>query len=195
MAETGIPMPVSRTSTRISHVAGARPVAARTWAPRWLFAAFQLHANHFVGISGKIVGQMLSGGHKQGLPGAHAMLLRVAVRGGELGVLIRKENDNALWMAVHDGLFVGTVADAQHPHPIILELHLVVFGVNLDGIVASLRGWGVESFDVAAFKERFGLTRKLAIPILEWLDSERVTRREGDRRRLARPRPGPTPAA
>jgi selenocysteine-specific elongation factor len=71
----------------------------------------------------------------------------------------------------------------------------VVHREVLDEIVASLRAWGVESFDVAAFKERFGLTRKLAIPILEWLDSERVTRREGDRRRLARPRPGSTPGA
>ncbi len=58
----------------------------------------------------------------------------------------------------------------------------------LDGVVASLRGWGVEGFDVGEFKERFGLTRKLAIPVLEWLDSQRVTRREGDRRRLVRPR-------
>jgi len=63
----------------------------------------------------------------------------------------------------------------------------------LDEVVSSLRGWGVESFDVAAFKDRFGLTRKLAIPILEWLDSERVTRREGDRRRVVRPRVGTTP--
>jgi len=65
----------------------------------------------------------------------------------------------------------------------------------LDEVVASLRAWGVESFDVAAFKDRFGLTRKLAIPILEWLDSERVTRREGERRRLLRPRAGSTPDA
>ncbi len=65
----------------------------------------------------------------------------------------------------------------------------IVHREALDGITASLREWGVESFDVPAFKERFGLTRKLAIPILEWLDSERVTRREGERRRLLRPRP------
>jgi selenocysteine-specific elongation factor len=62
----------------------------------------------------------------------------------------------------------------------------------LDEVVASLRGWGMESFDVGQFKERFGLTRKLAIPILEWLDSQRVTRREGDRRRMVRPRSGTT---
>ena len=61
---------------------------------------------------------------------------------------------------------------------------------HLDGIVASLREWGVETFDVAQFKDRFALTRKLVIPILEWLDSERVTRREGDLRRVVRPRAG-----
>lgn len=54
----------------------------------------------------------------------------------------------------------------------------------LEEIVASLRAWKVERFDVGQFKDRFGLTRKLAIPILEWLDSQRVTRREGDFRRI-----------
>jgi selenocysteine-specific elongation factor len=36
--------------------------------------------------------------------------------------------------------------------------------------------------DVQAFKERFGVTRKFAIPLLEYLDRERVTRRMGDAR-------------
>jgi selenocysteine-specific elongation factor len=36
--------------------------------------------------------------------------------------------------------------------------------------------------DVAAFKSQFGLTRKYAIPLLEWLDRERVTRRVGESR-------------
>lgn len=61
---------------------------------------------------------------------------------------------------------------------------------HLDEMVASLRAWGVETFGVAQFKDRFGLSRKLAIPILEWLDSERVTRREGELRRVLRPRAG-----
>jgi selenocysteine-specific elongation factor len=38
------------------------------------------------------------------------------------------------------------------------------------------------TLDVAAFKERFGVSRKFAIPLLEWLDRERVTRRVGDAR-------------
>ncbi len=36
--------------------------------------------------------------------------------------------------------------------------------------------------DVATFKERFGVTRKFAIPLLEYLDRERLTRRVGDAR-------------
>lgn len=36
--------------------------------------------------------------------------------------------------------------------------------------------------DVAAFKDLSGTTRRRAIPFLEWLDAEGVTRREGDQR-------------
>jgi selenocysteine-specific elongation factor len=36
--------------------------------------------------------------------------------------------------------------------------------------------------DVAAFKARYGITRKFAIPLLEYLDRERITRRVGDAR-------------
>ncbi len=39
---------------------------------------------------------------------------------------------------------------------------------------------GQVTLDVGTFKARFGLTRKHAIPLLEWLDRERVTRRTGD---------------
>ncbi len=45
-----------------------------------------------------------------------------------------------------------------------------------------------EMFTVADFKDRFDLTRKWAIPLLEHLDRQRLTRREGDRRRVLRPR-------
>ena len=36
--------------------------------------------------------------------------------------------------------------------------------------------------DVAGFKDRYGISRKFAIPLLEYLDRERVTRRIGDSR-------------
>ena len=38
------------------------------------------------------------------------------------------------------------------------------------------------SLSVTDFKELTGLSRKYAIPLLEYLDRERVTRREGDER-------------
>jgi selenocysteine-specific elongation factor len=41
---------------------------------------------------------------------------------------------------------------------------------------------GLANIDVAAFKTRFGVTRKFAIPLLEYLDRERVTRRTGETR-------------
>jgi selenocysteine-specific elongation factor len=41
------------------------------------------------------------------------------------------------------------------------------------------------TLDVAAFKDRYGISRKFAIPLLEYLDRERVTRRVGDVRVVA----------
>jgi selenocysteine-specific elongation factor len=54
----------------------------------------------------------------------------------------------------------------------------------VDGVVARLRASGKKSLDVGEFKEMFGLTRRLAIPLLEHLDQTRVTRRVGDRREI-----------
>ena len=39
---------------------------------------------------------------------------------------------------------------------------------------------GRATVDVTAFKDRYGVSRKYAIPLLEFLDRERVTRRTGD---------------
>ena len=41
-----------------------------------------------------------------------------------------------------------------------------------------------ETIDVASFKDRYHVTRKYAIPLLEYLDRERVTRRVGDTRKI-----------
>ncbi len=40
------------------------------------------------------------------------------------------------------------------------------------------------SIDVAGFKDLTGVTRKYAIPLLEYFDRERVTRRVGDKREI-----------
>jgi selenocysteine-specific elongation factor len=49
------------------------------------------------------------------------------------------------------------------------------------GVYAASRG-PERLIDVAAFKELSGVSRKYAIPLLEYFDRERVTRRAGDRR-------------
>jgi len=50
--------------------------------------------------------------------------------------------------------------------------------------IHALKESGSETLDVATFKSHFDLTRKHAIPLLEYLDRERVTRRFGDIRRI-----------
>jgi len=50
--------------------------------------------------------------------------------------------------------------------------------------IHALKESGIETLDVATFKIHFDLTRKHAIPLLEYLDRERVTRRVGDIRRI-----------
>jgi selenocysteine-specific elongation factor len=45
--------------------------------------------------------------------------------------------------------------------------------------LATMRG---KTLDVSGFKQLTGVTRKYAIPLLEYLDRERVTRKDGDRR-------------
>jgi selenocysteine-specific elongation factor len=50
---------------------------------------------------------------------------------------------------------------------------------KLKSQISELRG---QTFDVASFKQITGLSRKYAIPLLEYLDRERVTRKVGERR-------------
>jgi selenocysteine-specific elongation factor len=56
----------------------------------------------------------------------------------------------------------------------------------LDDMIARLRAFAAaktdRTIDVPAFKELTGISRKYAIPLLEYLDRQRVTRREGDKR-------------
>jgi selenocysteine-specific elongation factor len=67
-----------------------------------------------------------------------------------------------------------------------LEGKFLIHRAVMDEVARKVREWDVDDFAVGDFKERFGLTRKLAIPTLEWLDSERVTVRHGNRRKIIR---------
>jgi len=67
-----------------------------------------------------------------------------------------------------------------------LEGKYLIHRAVLDEMARQVRDWSVDDFAVGDFKEKFGLTRKLAIPALEWLDSERITVRHGNRRKIIR---------
>ena len=66
---------------------------------------------------------------------------------------------------------------------------LVFHAAALDELKADVRrlkhegvAGGTTKVDVASFKARYGVTRKYAIPLLEFLDRERITRRMGESR-------------
>ena len=65
----------------------------------------------------------------------------------------------------------------------------IVARAAVDDVVTRLRGRAGGSLDVGEFKTLFGLTRKLAIPLLEHLDGAKVTRRVGDRREIVKASP------
>jgi selenocysteine-specific elongation factor len=63
---------------------------------------------------------------------------------------------------------------------------LLFHAASLDRLKADVRGLKgagtAARVDVASFKERYGVSRKYAIPLLEYLDRERVTKRMGENR-------------
>ncbi len=63
---------------------------------------------------------------------------------------------------------------------------LILASSALTGLRRDLLASSWERFSVADFKDRFGLTRKWAIPLLEHLDSTGATRRMGDDRMIVR---------
>jgi selenocysteine-specific elongation factor len=63
---------------------------------------------------------------------------------------------------------------------------LVFHRSALEQLRRELAAYKVKSakIDVTTFKELTGVSRKYAIPLLEYLDRERVTRRVGDAREI-----------
>jgi selenocysteine-specific elongation factor len=57
---------------------------------------------------------------------------------------------------------------------------LVFHGAAIAGLRQTLAARKGQRFGIGEFKEWTGVSRKYAIPLLEYLDRERVTRRDGD---------------
>ena len=87
----------------------------------------------------------------------------------------------------HRSAIVEKVTALLLREKVLVKLDTLVFhGEALQKLkeeVTALKGSapdGRATVDVAAFKDRYGVSRKFAIPLLEFLDRERVTRRTGD---------------
>lgn len=94
-------------------------------------------------------------------------------------------------------VIAGLSVDKARAHKIVTLLlrdkvlikmsdELVFHRSALDELKSQIRAQKAKSprMDVAAFKELTGVSRKYAIPLLEYLDRERVTRRVGDLREI-----------
>ena len=84
---------------------------------------------------------------------------------------------------IFDGVLKYLIRDGQL---VRLPGDLLIAAAAVETLVADVRGASWQGFSVPEFKDRFGLTRKWAIPLLEHLDKLRVTRRQGDRRQVLR---------
>jgi selenocysteine-specific elongation factor len=128
--------------------------------------------------------------HKAALPGGEATVAKVedAYRGA--GITPPDRATIAQQAGVTEEVADAATAYLVRQKALVRLDTLVVHRDALDGLkrdMAALKaagGSGVVKIDVTQFKDRYGLSRKFAIPLLEFLDRERVTRRVGDARVL-----------
>ena len=67
-----------------------------------------------------------------------------------------------------------------------VDVDLVLLPDQIEEITAGIRELP-DGFTVAVFRDHFGLSRRHAVPLLEWLDAEGWTRRRGDGRSVSSP--------
>ncbi len=84
-----------------------------------------------------------------------------------------KRAQRLLQMLVREQALVKVAEDLVFHRSAIARLH---------EMLAAYKKQHGERLPIPAFKELTGITRKYAIPLLEYLDRERVTRRVGDER-------------
>ena len=97
-------------------------------------------------------------------------------------------------LAVPRASDLGLPAEAKHAlirsgDLVRIDGDLVLLADQVETITAELRSLP-DGFTVAMFRDHFGLSRRHAVPLLEWLDAEGWTRRSGDERSVSSPREG-----
>jgi selenocysteine-specific elongation factor len=74
-----------------------------------------------------------------------------------------------------------------------IQAEMFMHSTVIDGLKTKLLAYASQHepdrlIDVAAFKDLAGVSRKYAIPLLEYFDREQITRRAGDKRLVLKPR-------
>ncbi len=110
----------------------------------------------------------------------------------EAGIDVEQE---AEWTAVHDTLQAAGLAvprikelsiDPDLLHALLRDERIIRVGPDLvylpeqlDDLQRRIRAMPTP-FTVADFRDHFELSRKYAVPLLEWMDAKGVTERDGD---------------
>ena len=76
------------------------------------------------------------------------------------------------------GMPIDTIRYEFHQPPLYYVLAAPVYEAMFRAVAQALDGGG--SISAAELRDRFGTTRKYAIALLEFLDGQGITRREGD---------------
>ncbi|MCY3971056.1 MAG: selenocysteine-specific translation elongation factor [Acidobacteria bacterium] len=168
----------------VRRLLGARAVDL---APAYLDWASQGDSDRAVTVDGDLV---TLPGRTGELTGAESKLAQDIVEGFEKqGLAPGSPEELCRTLGAKPQLFDGVLRYlVERGRLARLPNGLVLAYSSLERFQADLLATGWDTFTVAEFKDRFGLTRKWAIPLLEHLDRQRLTRREGDRRRVLRPR-------
>lgn len=168
----------------VRRLLGAR---AGDLAPAYLDWASQGGADRAVTVDGDLV---TLPGRTSELTGAESKLAQDIVEGFEKqGLTPGSPEELCRALGAKPQLFDGVLRYlVERGRLARLPNGLVLASSSLERFQVDLLATGWDTFTVAEFKDRFGLTRKWAIPLLEHLDRHRLTRREGDRRRVLRPR-------
>jgi selenocysteine-specific elongation factor len=130
-------------------------------------------------------------GRKVGLSGEEskletALLARYEAAGLEAPGPVAVANELGAKPQIVDGVLRYLV---ERGRLVRLSSGLLVATAAVERLRAELLLTGWERFSVPQFKDRFGLSRKWAIPLLEHLDGLGVTRRVGEERVILRRRP------
>ncbi len=129
-------------------------------------------------------------GRKAELTGEESSLARAVVeRFAAAGLTPGSPEEIGRELGAKPQILVGVVRYLTERGKLVrLPGGLLLAASAVEGLRSGLEATGWERFSVPQFKDRFGLSRKWAIPLLEHLDSTGVTRRLGDERMLVRRR-------